>query len=92
MSRPAPARFTGLLQGSILLDMLVNLDKASFIVRSGSKLLLHFEDTSVHMRSFESRRALNGILDAWEVETRRLRGESLADCANRRKSSCDWAG
>jgi hypothetical protein len=59
--------------------MLVNLDKAASIVVSGGKVQIHFQDTSVHMRRFRSRRELNTILDGWHIETRALRspGESV---------------
>jgi hypothetical protein len=53
--------------------MIVNLDKATFIVLSGSKVQLHFQDASVHMRAFKNRRELSAILDSWETQTRNLR-------------------
>jgi hypothetical protein len=56
--------------------MLVNLDKVASIVVSGGKVQVHFQDTSVHMRRFRSRRELNTILDGWHVETRALRSSS----------------
>lgn len=55
--------------------MIVNLDKATFIVLSGSKVELHFQDTSTHMRRFKNRRELSSILDAWETQTRNLRND-----------------
>ena len=54
--------------------MIVDLDKASFIVVSGSKVQLHFQDTSVHVRRFSNRRELSAILNSWEHQTRNLRG------------------
>jgi hypothetical protein len=53
--------------------MLVNLDKAASIVVSGGKVQVHFQDTSIHVRRFRSRRELNTILDGWHIETRALR-------------------
>ena len=53
--------------------MLVNLDKAASIVVSGGKVQVHFQDTSIHMRRYRSRRELNTILDGWHIETRALR-------------------
>ncbi len=54
-------------------SMIVNLDKASSIVISGSRVQVHFQDTSIHMRKFHTRRELNEILDGWERETRVFR-------------------
>jgi hypothetical protein len=59
-----------------LAPMLVNLDKAAAIVVSGDKVQVHFQDTSIHMRRFRSRRELNTILDGWHIETRALRTPS----------------
>ena len=56
--------------------MLVNLDKAASIVIAGSKVQVHFQDTSIHMRRFKSRRELNTILEGWHVQTRALRSSS----------------
>ena len=56
--------------------MLVNLDRAASIVISGGKVQVHFQDTSIHMRRFNSRRELNTILDGWQIETRALRSAS----------------
>ena len=53
--------------------MLVNLDKAASIVIKGQ---VPFQDTSLHMRRFKSRRELNTILDGWHIETRALRGSA----------------
>jgi hypothetical protein len=53
--------------------MLVNLDKAASIVISGGKVQVYFQDTSIHMRRFRSRRELKTILDGWHIETRALR-------------------
>ena len=58
---------------AMVVPMLVNLDKAASIVVSGSKVQVHFQDTSIHMRRFRSRRELNTILDGWHIETRALR-------------------
>jgi hypothetical protein len=55
--------------------MIVNLDKATFIVLSGSKVELFFDDTSSHMRTFKDRKELSEILDAWESQTLSLRGQ-----------------
>jgi hypothetical protein len=52
---------------------LVNLDKAAAIVVSGGKVQVHFQDASIHMRRFKSRREMNTILDGWRIETRALR-------------------
>jgi hypothetical protein len=56
--------------------MIVNLDEATVIVLSGTKVQLQFRDASVHMRSFKSRRELTAILDSWEAQTRNLRAGS----------------
>jgi hypothetical protein len=53
--------------------MIINLDKATAIVVSGSRVQVHFRDTSVHLRSFKSRRELAAILDDWGAQTRVLR-------------------
>ena len=53
--------------------MIVNLDKATAIVVSGSKVQVHFRDTSLHVRAFRSRRELAAILDDWGTQTRILR-------------------
>jgi len=53
--------------------MIINLDKATAIVVSGSRVQVHFRDTSVHLRSFHSRRELAAILDDWGAQTRVLR-------------------
>jgi hypothetical protein len=58
--------------------MLVNLDKAASIVISSGKVQVHFQDTSIHMRRFKSRRELNTILDGWHIETRALRNSNEA--------------
>ena len=56
--------------------MLINLDKAASIVITGSKVQVQFQDTSLHVRKFRSRRELNEILDGWHIQTRALRGAS----------------
>jgi hypothetical protein len=58
--------------------MLVNLDKVASIVVTGGKVQVHFQDTSIHMRRFRSRRELNTILDGWHIETRALRSAGEA--------------
>jgi len=56
--------------------MLVNLDKTASIVISRTTAQVHFQDTSVHLRRFRSRRELNSILDGWHIETRALRSSN----------------
>jgi hypothetical protein len=65
-------------QAGKIARMLVNLDNALSIVVSGSKVLVDFRDTSVHMRKFRNRRELTEILKGWDVQTRELRKGPLS--------------
>jgi hypothetical protein len=67
--------------------MIVNLDHATCIVVAGSKIQLHFQDSSVHMRGFRSRKELSSILDSWKDETLTLRSWQAAPRAAYKKTA-----
>jgi hypothetical protein len=71
--------------------MIVNLENVSYMTVSGTRVELHFKDSSSYMNRFGSVGEMLAAMQGWQEKTRILHGECLRsdieEIAGKRKTS-----